>query len=264
MEDYPQRFGGIARLFGAAGSERLRHAHVCVVGIGGVGSWTVEALARSGIGHLTLVDLDDICLTNVNRQVHAVEHAIGRAKVDAMAERVRQINPHAHVHAIASFFTSESADEILAPNYAYVVDAIDNTSNKALLIARCRTRGLPVVATGGAGGRRDPAHIKVTDLAFTSHDRLLAQVRSALRQDHGFPREIEAFGIPCVYSTEPQVFPREDQTVCARTELDAALIDPRINCDSGFGTATFVTGTFGFLAASVVVTALAGTGAVGP
>lgn len=254
MDDWSERFSGIARLFGTAGLDRLRAARVMVVGIGGVGSWVVEALARSGVGNLRLVDLDDVCLTNVNRQLQALDGAIGHPKVEAMAGRVRGINPGCGVEAVTGFFTAENADSLLAGPLDYVVDAIDTARMKALLVARARALGLPVITSGGAGGRRDPTRIQVTDLAASTHDHLLAEVRRLLRSAHGFPAAGKPFGVACVVSTEPPVFPAPDGTVCATRESGSDL---RLDCHSGFGTASFVTGTFGLTLAGRVVADLA-------
>jgi tRNA A37 threonylcarbamoyladenosine dehydratase len=250
-KNYEARFDGIRRLFGADGQERLRHAHVCVVGIGGVGSWAVEALARTGIGALTLVDFDEICISNVNRQLHAVTGEFGKPKIAVLAERVRAINPDCEVHPLQTQFLVSTADEILAPRYDGVLDAIDRPRLKALLVAGCRERGLPIVTTGGAGGRRDPTQIRIADLARSTHDHLLQITRNTLRDEHGFPRgPKKKFGVRCVYSPEAQVFPAKDGSVCERPELDADL---RLDCRSGFGTACFVTGAFGFAAAAEIV-----------
>ena len=259
MSDFEFRFGGLARLYGAAGLARLRAAHVLVVGVGGVGSWTVEALARSGIGALTLVDLDEVCVSNVNRQLPALDGNIGRSKVEVLAERVRAINPECRVDARVEFFTEESAGTLLAPRYGHVVDAIDSVANKCRLIALCRTRGLPLVVCGGAGGRRDATQVRVVDLARSAHDRLLSEVRKRLRQEHGFPRGEQKFGVDCICSAEPPVFPHRDGTVCATAEAQAEGSEGghRLNCDWGFGSATFVTGTFGFVAAGVAVRRIA-------
>jgi tRNA A37 threonylcarbamoyladenosine dehydratase len=254
VNDYEARFSGIGRLFGVEGSRRLRRANVCVVGIGGVGSWAVEALARSGIGALTLVDLDDICVSNVNRQIHALDGAIGQPKADAMARRVRAINPKCTVHPLHAFFTESNADEILQSPFDYVLDAIDSISKKCLLIAKCREKHVPVLVVGGAGGRRNPTALHISDLAHSSHDRLLAQVRSTLRGEHGFPRGDKAFGIDCVYSRERLHYPRSDGTVCAQREPGSTL---RLDCESGYGTACFVTGAFGFAAAGHIVEKIA-------
>ena len=256
MSDFEFRFGGIARLFGTEALARLRAAHVCVVGIGGVGSWTVEALARSGVGRLTLVDLDEVCVSNVNRQLHALNADVGRAKVEVRAERARGINPECAVRAAAEFFTAANADALLSARYDFVVDAIDSLTNKCLLIARCHEAGVPIVTCGGAGGRRDPTQTRIADLAFTSHDRLLQKVREKLRQEFGFPRGEKKFGVPAVFSPETPVFPARDGSVCAQREAGANGESLKLNCDSGFGTATFVTGTFGFAAAAHVVQAL--------
>lgn len=254
MLGYQKRFSGISRLYGHAGLERLRNAHVCVVGLGGVGSWAVEALARSGVGELTLIDLDDVCISNVNRQLHALDGALGKPKVEAMEQRVRAINPDCILHPMQAFFLPSNAEEIFQTPFTAVLDAIDSPSRKALLIALCRERNLPLVTTGGAGGRRDPTAVEVTDMAFASHDRLLREVRRLLRRRHNFPRGDKAFGVECVVSREPVMFPQKDGTVCAARPESPDL---RLDCNSGFGTACFVTGTFGFVAASRLIQRIA-------
>lgn len=249
--NYEARFGGVRRLFGDGGQERLRRAHVCVVGVGGVGSWAVEALARTGIGALTLVDFDEICISNVNRQLHAMTGEFGKPKVAVLADRVRLIQPDCEVRPLQTQFTAVTASEILSSRYDTMLDAIDRPALKALLIAGCRERGIPVVSAGGAGGRRDPTQIRVADLARVTHDRLLRVTRDLLRADYGFPRgERKKFGVHCVYSPEAQVFPAKDGTVCDRPEPDADL---RLDCRSGYGTACFVTGAFGFATAAEIV-----------
>ena len=253
MSDFDIRFSGVARLFGMDALARLRAAHVCVIGIGGVGSWAVEALARSGIGRLTLIDLDEVCISNVNRQLHALNAYVGQPKVEVMAERVRGINPECEVRAVPEFFTESTAGSLLEPPYDFVVDAIDSLAQKCRLIALCRDKTISLVTCGGAGGRRDPTQVRVTDLAFTTHDRLLQKVRDKLRKDFGFPRGEKKFGIDAVYSPESPVFPSRDGTVCAQREASADGQSLRLNCDSGFGTAAFVTGAFGFVAAARVV-----------
>ena len=257
MSPYQRRFGGVARLVGTEGLERLRRAHVCVVGLGGVGSWTVEALARSGIGELTLIDLDDVCISNVNRQLHALDGELGKPKVDVLARRAEAINPECKVHPLHSFFLKSNAQDILQTPFDAVVDAIDSPSRKCVLLAGCRERGLFVITTGAAGGRRDPTAIEVTDLAFSTHDRLLQEVRHKLRRKHGFPRGDKPFGIACVFSREPVVYPDVSGSVCSASAPEASSSDLRLDCSSGYGTATFVTGTFGFVAAARVVDKLA-------
>lgn len=255
--DYLDRFGGVARLVGRAGLERLHAAHVCVVGVGGVGSWVVEGLARSGVGALTLVDLDDVCVTNVNRQLPALDGQIGRPKVTVLAERVRLINPECRVEVIHEYFTASSAARLLASRFDFVVDAIDRMSHKAFLIAACRERGVPVVTIGAAGGRQDATKIHAGDIGEAS-DELLRQVRKRLRRDHGFSsgsqKGITRMGVRCVWSNESPVFPWSDGTCAAQPEPGSNL---KLDCESGFGTAVFVTGTFGLVAAGEVVRALA-------
>ena len=255
MSDYEARFSGIGRLYSAAGLERLRRAHVCVVGIGGVGSWAVEALARSGVGALTLVDLDEVCVSNINRQLHATTPNVGRPKAEVMAARCQAINPECEVRAMVDFFTPATAGQILSSPFDGVIDAIDNLPNKALLISHARAKGIPVVTTGGAGGRQSPSGILVKDLAQTTHDPLLQELRKRLRKEHGFPSDPKAlFHVDCVYSPEPMVYPHKDGTVCGVKEADSTL---RLDCESGYGTAAFVTGTFGFMAAAQMVAKIA-------
>jgi tRNA A37 threonylcarbamoyladenosine dehydratase len=256
MSDYENRFGGIARLYGKGGLDKLHAAHVCVVGIGGVGTWATEALARSGIGALTLVDLDEVCVTNINRQLHALTETIGRAKVEVMAERIRAINPNCRVTAEQKFFSEQTATDLLAPKFDFVLDAIDDVTNKVLLLVRCREKNLPVIACGGAGGRRELTSVRLGDLSQASHDKLLAEVRRCLRLEHGFPAGQLPMNVPCVYSVERTMFPQPDGSVCAMRS--AAEDGTRLNCNSGLGSATFVTGAFGFAAAGLVVRRIAG------
>lgn len=250
-ESARQRFSALDRLYGGGSLERLRAAHVCVVGIGGVGSWTVEALARSGVGALTLVDLDEVCITNVNRQIHALDGQIGRFKVEAMAGRVALIDPECRVTAEPVFFTQGNAEELLAPSrgYACVVDAIDSVPHKCQLIAACTGRGLPVIVAGGAGGKRNPTMLRCDDLSRATHDPLLKKARQRLREHHGFPTPESGltFGVPSVFSVEKPVFPWADGRVCDRPEEGSPL---RLNCESGFGTASHVTGAFGLALAA--------------
>jgi len=258
VKDYQTRFGGIARLFGQAGLERLRASHVCVIGIGGVGSWSVEALARSGVGALTVVDMDDLCLTNTNRQIHALTNTVGQSKVRAIAHRARAINPDIACHEVPEFFTEINADQVLATEFDYLIDAIDNVANKALLIAKCRQRSIPVITCGGAGGLRSGVGVQIADLTRATHDPLLKQVRKTLRREHGFPGDPRRkFKVPAVFSPESPVYPWSDGTVCATREAGSEL---KLDCASGFGTASFVTAAFGFAAAQHAIHHLAGGG----
>ena len=249
------RFGGIARLYGGEALERFLSARVAVIGVGGVGSWAVESLARSGVGNLTLVDLDEICVTNVNRQLHAMDGQIGRQKTEAMADRAQAIHPAADVTIVPRFFTESSAAEILDAGFDAVIDAIDSTRHKALLLAECRRRGIFTVTCGGAGGRRDPTRIRVTDLAYSGKDPLLHQLRRTLRNDHGFPKtplgsKPESLGIDAVFSDEPQVFSTCDGGV---SEERPETGGQRLGCASGFGSVTHVTAAFGLTAAGRVL-----------
>ena len=254
-EDYLQRFGGIGRLYGVAALPRLHAAHVCIVGVGGVGSWVVEGLARSGVGALTLIDLDDVCLTNVNRQLPALDGNIGRPKVEALAERVRLINPHCRVTTVGEYFTAATAERLLAIRYDWVVDTIDLMSNKALIIAECTKRGQPVLTVGAAGGKRDATRIRVHDFGDAHGDELLRQVRKKLRRDHGFAKgEGHTYDIPCVSSQEKPVYPWTDGTCSTDPEAGSNL---RLDCATGFGTGVFITGAFGFAAAGEVVRRIA-------
>ena len=256
--NFRERFGGVARLYGREGLERLSRAHVCVVGVGGVGSWTVEALARTGVGAITMIDPDDVCVTNINRQLPALDETVGRPKVAVLAERIASINTDCRVSAGQEFFSASSCERLLEPGFDWVVDAIDVPRNKCLLIAACRERAIPVLSVGGAGGRRDATLLRVADLARSGHDALLKTVRRELRERYGFARESGAeFGVPCVYSPEAPVYPWSDGSVCTVREGEADGGRLAMDCASGFGSAIFVTGAFGFAAAGEVVRRIA-------
>lgn len=258
------RFDGIARLYGQAALEAFAAARVAVVGIGGVGTWAAECLARSGIGHLTLVDLDEICVTNVNRQIHALDGQIGMQKAEAMAGRVRAIHPRCDVRGVAAFFNERNAEAILGPGFDAVVDAIDTVRHKALLVAECHTRGTPVVTCGAAGGRRDPTRIRTADLSVSGGDPLMHALRRKLRREHGFSNvpagsKPQVLGIDAVFSDEPPVFPDGAGGVsCERSGTPAS--GPMLGCDAGYGSAAHVTGCFGMIAAGVVLERLAKRG----
>lgn len=256
QDDYDTRFAGIRRLYGQRAAEQFRRAHVVVVGVGGVGSWTVEALARSGIGKLTLIDLDDVCVSNVNRQLHALDSTIGRPKVEVLAERCRAIHPGIEVVADTAFVTPANLAKRIPGDADQLVDAIDSVVAKAALIAWCKRRKLPIVVTGAAGGQTDPTRIRVADLTRTEHDPLLAKVRARLRRDFGFSRNPRRrFSVECVYSDEQLVYPGSDGEVCFQKPANGEAM--RLDCASGFGAATFVTGSFGFTAAARVLARLA-------
>jgi len=249
--DRERRFGGVARLYGHEGAEALRQAHVCVVGIGGVGSWAAEALARTGVGRITLIDLDMVAESNTNRQIHALGDIYGKAKVDAMAERIRAINPDCTVRCVEEFVTPENISSILDSDFTAVIDAIDQVRAKVAMIAHCRRHKLPIVVAGAAGGQIDPTQIRVTDLSQTVQDPLLAKVRSSLRREHGFTRDAKKkFGVAAVFSTEPLRYP-ESNAACDTDRGPAGL-----NC-AGFGSSVCITSVFGMTAAAQVINQIA-------
>ena len=246
--DHQRRFGGIERLYGAGALVRAASAQVVVVGIGGVGSWAAEALARSGIGRLTLIDLDHVAESNVNRQVHALESSFGIAKVAAMKDRIAAINPECVVTAVEEFI-DEANVAALVPSCDAVIDAIDQVRAKAALIAHCKRAGIRILTTGGAGGRLDPTRIEVTDLSRTTQDALASKVRARLRKEFGFTRDPKKkFGVDCVFS--PEQIRRPAASACeADDDFDAAA---GLAC-AGYGSSVAVTASFGFTAAALVL-----------
>jgi tRNA A37 threonylcarbamoyladenosine dehydratase len=255
--DPERRFGGIGRLYGAGALDRFRQAHVCVIGIGGVGSWAAEALARSAIDRITLIDLDHVAESNINRQLHALTGTLGMAKVQVMADRIRGINPDCRVAAIEEFLSQDNLDSTLGRDYDYVIDCIDGFRIKAALIAWCRRHKVRLITVGGAGGQTDPTQIRVADLSRTEHDALLSKTRKLLRQDYGFPRNLKRrFDIPCVYSDEQPLYPAEDGSTCHDKPHDPHA--GRLNCAGGMGSTMSVTACFGLVAAAHVLKRLAG------
>ncbi|GAC12131.1 tRNA cyclic N6-threonylcarbamoyladenosine(37) synthase TcdA [Paraglaciecola chathamensis] len=252
MSQFSQRFGGTQRLYGVNETQILQNSHVCVVGIGGVGSWVAEALARSAIGHITLIDLDDICVTNTNRQIHALQNTIGEAKVDAMRERILQINPECKVDVIEDFVTPDNAKDLLNKSMSYVVEATDSVKAKAAMVAHCKRNKIPVITIGGAGGQIDPTQIAVADLAKTIQDPLAAKLRYILRKEYGFTTNSKRrFAIECVFSTEQLRYPQDDGSVCQTKNLADGSV--KLDCNNGFGASVAVTATFGFVAAARVM-----------
>lgn len=258
---FDERFGGIARLYGADALARFAVAHVCVIGIGGVGSWAAEALARSGIGAITLIDMDDICITNTNRQIHALSNQIGQEKTLAMAERIRLINPECRVTVVDDFISPDNLAEHLLRDFDYVVDAIDSVKSKVALIAFCKRNKIPVIMAGGAGGQLDPTQIRISDLSKTIQDPLAAKVRGDLRRFHHFSKNPKRkFGVDCVFSTEQPRYPDGSGGICStKKESDGTM---KMDCASGFGAITHITATFGFFMVSRVLSKLASQVAV--
>jgi tRNA A37 threonylcarbamoyladenosine dehydratase len=242
-----RRFGGVARSYGAAGAARIAAAHVVVVGVGGVGSWVAEALARCGVGRLTLVDLDHVAESNVNRQVHALGSTLGASKVDTMARRIADISPATAVAAVDDFVTADNVASIVPAAVDVVVDAIDGPRAKAALIAHCVARGVPIVVCGAAGGRLDPLALRRSDVADARGDALLASVRARLRRDHAFPRERGVrFGVDAIWSPAPAGGARPEAPGEAGMPLACA----------GYGSVVMVTAAMGFAAAADAVEAV--------
>lgn len=240
--DYQRRFGGLDRLYGVSGAARIRAAHVAVVGVGGVGSWAAEALARSGVGRLTLIDLDHVAESNINRQIHALDNTVGLAKVQAMKERIARINPSCVVTCVEEFVEPDNWPQILGTTVDAVIDACDQVKAKTAMAAwAIRERAL-FISVGAAGGKRLAHKVDIDDLSKTTHDPLLAQLRYRLRREHAAPRDGKKIGLACVFSRE-SVAPPD-----ASCEVQG---DGSLNCH-GYGSVVAVTATFGQCAAGWV------------
>lgn len=248
-----RRFGGLARLYGVQGAARIRRAHVAVVGIGGVGSWAAEALARSGVAQITLIDLDHVAESNINRQIHALTDTLGQAKVLAMRDRIAQIHPACTVHCIEEFALPGNWPGLLAGPVDAVIDACDQMRAKVAIAAWAQSAGVLHIAVGAAGGKRQAHKVDVDDLAQTTHDPLLAQLRYQMRKHHRAPREGRKIGITCVFSREAVAPPDASCNI----EGDGTL-----NCH-GYGSVVAVTATFGQCAAGWVLDKLATTSELG-
>ena len=245
-------FSAVGRVYGAAACQRLREAHVCIVGIGGVGSWVAEALARSGVGELTFIDPDDISTTNINRQVHADISTVNQSKVEVMQQRVALINPDCVCHAIDDMLVVKNIEKYIDKRFDFVIDAMDSILFKAALINYCKRNKIQVITIGGAGGRTDPGKIAIADLSKTWNDALAAKVRQRLRSKHGFKIR-KRFRVECVFSTEQARYPAGDGEVSYRKPGVAATT---LDCDSGYGSLVSVTASFGFIAAARVMNKL--------
>lgn len=242
-EENKERFVGISRLYGAEDAKRLAQTHCVVVGVGGVGSWAAEALCRSGVGKMTLIDPDCVCLSNTNRQVEALEGGYGRAKVEVLAERFRAINPEIRLTCKQETLAAENVAELL-PEGALVLDCIDDVPAKTALIAYAVSHAMPIVVAGGAGGRKAPTCVRVADLSRVGGDALLAAVRTRLRKFYGFPagggKRPALFHVPAVYSDEPMV----------RVESSQGADGERL---PGFGASVCVTATAGMTMAATLL-----------
>lgn len=247
------RFSGIGRLYGTRALHALADAHFMIIGIGGVGTWAAEALARTGVGELTLIDMDDVCITNTNRQMHALQTNIGRSKIEATAERLKLINPEIKVNLIEDFISTDNIPTIVTPDYDMVIDSMDMAHTKSGLIAYCMARKIGIVTVGSAGGKQDPTAVTWGDLARTEYDPMLSKIRRDLYKNHNLSKDKNRkFRVDAIYSTEAMVYPKPDGQVC--TQKQALQDGVRLDCTGGFGSATMVTGTFGFTAASRAIT----------
>ena len=248
-ESYLDRFAGVGRIYGMLALPHLQQAHFCIVGVGGVGSWSAEAAARSGIGHITLIDHDDIEASNTNRQIHTLQSTLGQSKVEALAERIRQINPECECHAIDDLVTRGNLESFNFKQYEYVIDAIDHVQYKMSLIHHLRRNKIRFVSTGGAGGLTDPTCIEVNDLTRSYNDPLLAKVRSNLRYQLDYSRNPKRrYGIDCVFSTQQPLSPSADGSVSYAKP--GSSNQTTLDCATGLGSFVAVTACFGMTAVS--------------
>lgn len=256
-QDYLNRFDALARLYGEDALIALAQAHFAVIGLGGVGSWAAEALVRSGIGEITLIELDDICVTNTNRQLHAKTSVVGKPKVEVMAQRLLDINPQLKLHSISDFLTGNNMQQLVDNRFHVVIDAIDSTDIKTALVAYCRAIKLRLIIIGSSGGKRDPQLITVNDLGKSCSDPMLAKIRTQLYHRYQFKRDglsrnkPRKFRVDAVYSTEQMVYPQPDGSTSQNKK--SLKNSSKLDCSGGLGTAVMVTGTFGFLAASKAI-----------
>lgn len=249
--EYLQRFGAVARLYGLGALASLARAHFAVVGLGGVGSWVAEALARSGVGELTLIELDGVCVTNTNRQLHALEPHIGDSKNRVISARLKAINPAIVLHSVEDFLTADNMTDLIGARHHVVIDAIDSAHIKARLIAYCSATKQRLITVGSSGGKTDPGRVRVGDLATTQYDPMLRKVRNLLYRHHRFSRDRRRrFGVDAIYCEQQPVFPQPDGSACTQKQ---AMDGVKLDCGGGLGSAVMVTGTFGFVAASKAI-----------
>ena len=249
------QFAGIERLCGKNGFEKLKNAHVLVIGLGGVGSWTAESLVRSGVGELTLVDPDSVCVTNINRQLLALNSTVGKSKVKVLQERFSDINPDCKVNIIEDFFNDETVNEVFSRKFTFAFDGIDRLKNKILFIQTCKKNGVPFIVSGGAGGKIDPSMIRLGDLGETYKDKLLFRVRKKLRQDFGYPKGKNKMKIMCVFSPEQTRFPHPDGGIAFEAFGDAPK---KLDCHSSIGSCTHTTAIFGMMASGYMIQKIIG------
>lgn len=249
MSDHQQRFNGIASLLGESEFDIIKNSHVLIIGLGGVGTWCVESIARLGVNRITLVDLDDICVSNTNRQLHAMDGLYGQMKADALAERIKKINPECEVKCHYCFFNEKNMEKIFAESPSIIIDTIDAPREKALLINECYKRQLKIVSAGAIGGKIDPTKIEVAELSKTKQDMLYRKVRQELKKNHRYPLGHSRAKVQCVYSPEPS-------KKIKKCDVDVTSKALKLDCNGGLGTATYMTGTVGFFLSHLAVKAL--------
>ncbi len=246
MSNHDQRFNGIASLLGESEANIVKNSHFLIIGLGGVGTWCVESIARLGANQITLVDLDDICVSNTNRQIHALDGSYGQMKADALAERISKINPDCKVNVHLCFFNEKNMEKIFAEKPSIIIDTIDAPREKALLINECFKRDVKVVSSGAIGGKTDPTMITVAELSKTKQDMLYRKVRQELKKKHLYPLGRSKAKVQCVYSPEPS-------KKIQKCDIDQTSKALKLDCNGGLGTATYMTGTVGFLLSHVAV-----------
>ena len=251
-EEYMHRFGGIARLYGQDALAALASAHFVVIGLGGVGSWTAESLARSGVGTLTLIELDEVCVTNTNRQIHALSSNIGKSKNQVLCHRLKDLNPEIKLHSIEDFLDKKNIPNLIRPSHHVVIDAMDSVYIKAGLASYCSAMKIRLIVVGSSGGKRDPSQIQISDLGNTRSDPMLSKIRTQLYRHYNFSRDKNRkFRIDAIYSSEQMIYPKPDGSVC----MDKQFLQDgvKLDCAGGFGSSVMVTGTFGFYAATKAI-----------
>ena len=255
-QDTNRRFLGIQKLYGQQGYQQIINSHICIIGIGGVGSWVAESLARSHVNEISLIDLDHVAESNINRQIHAMTDTLGQSKIKAMAERIHNINAECTVHLVDEHLSTENIPQLINSSFTYIVDCIDNFRIKAALIHFCRSNKIKMITVGGAGGRIDPSRIQIADLTRAEGDALLAKTRKQLRTQHDFPRNLRRrFDTPCVFSTESQRYPTDDNEISTKKAECSTLSG--LNCADGFGSLSAVTAAFGMIASAHVLNKIA-------
>jgi len=249
--DWHRRFGGIAKLYSEAGLAKFNQSHICVIGVGGVGSWAVEALARSGIGEITMIDMDVVSESNINRQLPAMTSTLGKDKTLVLKKRIEEINPQCQTLIIDDFVTVENVAELINDSMDFVIDCIDSSRVKAALINHCKRQKIKIITLGGAGGQIDPSRIQLADLSQTKQDPLLSKTRKLLRQEYGFSANVKRrFSVPAIYSDEPQRYATDDGGVSFDKPSGS---DMTLSCAGGLGSCTTVTATFALHAAAEVL-----------